>query len=167
MVHDRGDHGAVLEDAVDAVARRRARVEPKAQLLRVLHHGDAKILVDPLQDPDLVHRQHGKRAGGGHDDHRGDDDEAKQDLHAGRFAQRRHVHIARVRKQHHRRLHVAQRLGAADRVHEDVEAEKTDRGAEAKQRQVQCEQREEVPDLGEDIGPGGNVDAAKTLEVEA
>ena len=166
MVHDRGHHGAVLEHPVDSVARRRSRVEPQAQILGVAHHGDAKVLVNALQDPDLVHREQRERAGGGHDDHRRDDEETEQHFEPRGLAQRLDTHVASLRQQHHRRLHPGERLRAAHGIHQDIEAKKADRGTEAEQQQVQGKKREEMPDLGEDVRPGRNVDATKALQVE-
>jgi len=142
-------------------------VEPQAQVLRVADHRDAKTLVDALQDPDLVHREQGECAGGGHDDRGRDDEETKQHFEACGLAQGLDAHVAHLRQQHHRRLHAGKWLRAADGVHEDIEAEEADRSAESEQHQVQGKEREEVPDLREDVRPGRDVDATEALQVEA
>ena len=166
VVHHRRDHGAVLEHPVDAIARGRPRMEPQAQILGVAHHGDAKILVDALQDPDLVHREQRERAGCGHDDHRRDDEEPEQHFEPRGLAQRLDTHVPSLRQQHHRRLHPGKRLRTTDGVHQDIEAKKADRSTEAEQQQVQRKERKEMPDLGEDVRPRRNVDATEPLQVE-
>ena len=166
VVDHGSDHRAVLEHSIDAVAGGRAGVESQAQLLGVAYHRNPQTLIDALQDPHFVHRDQRERAGGGHDHGRGDDEKTKQHFQPRCFGERRNRHVAGARQQHHGRLRFGERFAAPDGIPENIETEETDRGAETHQPQVQRQQRKEVPKLGEDVGPGGEIDSAKPFEIQ-
>lgn len=77
VLHDGGHHGAVLVDAVDRIAHGRLVVIAQRQVHGAIHHGKAKVLIDPLQDPGEVVSQSGaeqeaagRQGAGDHEEHR-------------------------------------------------------------------------------------------------